>query len=433
MNKYEKSNVKTNAERKRYVFWFIILRLVALTSLFVSSVIIQFSTSRFLLLDPVYYIVYCSYVLSIIYFILYLKTENYTLQVYIQIIFDILLITGLVYISGGLNGSFYFLYIFGIIAASVIVSSKAAILVAALSAFVFGVLIDFMFFGIVPYFSPDQYMELTPGFVFFNILMAWVIFFIIAFLINYLTGNLRRAKAQLRLAQKELEIKDRLAITGQVSASIAHEVRNPLAAISGSVQVLKNELELDEEQRGLMEIILMESRRASQSIDQFLDFATPGKQVFSLIELSTILREVLTILHGSGELNSNYRLEGNYDSTEIPYYGSINQFKQIFWNILKNAIKAMPEGGTLSINFDLKRYNEFQIRISDTGKGMTEEQKEKIFEPFYSDFDNGRGLGMSIVHQIVSDYEGKIHIDSETNKGTEVVITFPTRSIIETK
>jgi len=433
MNKYEKSDVKTNAERKRYVFWFIILRLVALTSLFVSSVIIQFSTSRFLLLDPVYYIVYCSYVLSIIYFILYLKTENYTLQVYIQIIFDILLITGLVYISGGLNGSFYFLYIFGIIAASVIVSSKAAILVAALSAFVFGVLIDFMFFGIVPYFSPDQYMELTPGFVFFNILMAWVIFFIIAFLINYLTGNLRRAKAQLRLAQKELEIKDRLAITGQVSASIAHEVRNPLAAISGSVQVLKNELELDGEQRGLMEIILMESRRASQSIDQFLDFATPGKQVFSLIELSTILREVLTILHGSGELNSNYRLEGNYDSKEIPYYGSINQFKQIFWNILKNAIKAMPEGGTLSINFDLKRYNEFQIRISDTGKGMTEEQKEKIFEPFYSDFDNGRGLGMSIVHQIVSDYEGKIHIDSEINKGTEVVITFPTRSIIETK
>jgi len=377
--------------------------------------------------------VYCSYVLSIIYFILYLKTENYTLQVYIQIIFDILLITGLVYISGGLNGSFYFLYIFGIIAASVIVSSKAAIFVAALSAFFFGVLIDFMFFGIVPYFSPDQYMELTPGFVFFNILMAWVIFFIIAFLTNYLTGNLRRAKEQLRLAQKELEIKDRLAITGQVSASIAHEVRNPLAAISGSVQVLKNELELDEEQRSLMEIILMESRRASQSIDQFLDFATPGKQVFSLIELSTVLREVLTILHGSGELNSNYRLEGNYDSTEIPYYGSINQFKQIFWNILKNAIKAMPEGGTLSIDFDLKRYNEFQIRISDTGKGMTEEQKEKIFEPFYSDFENGRGLGMSIVHQIVSDYEGKIHIDSEINKGTEVVITFPTRSIIGTK
>jgi signal transduction histidine kinase len=433
MNKYEKSNVKTNAERKRYVFWFIILRLVALTSLFVSSVIIQFSTSRFLLLDPIYYMVYCSYVLSIIYFILYLKTENYTLQVYIQIIFDILLITGLVYISGGLNGSFYFLYIFGIIAASVIVSSKAAILVAALSAFVFGVLIDFMFFGIVPYFSPDQYMELTPGFVFFNILMAWVIFFIVGFLTNYLTGNLRRAKEQLGLAQKELEIKDRLAITGQVSASIAHEVRNPLAAISGSVQVLKNELELDEEQRRLMEIILMESRRASQSIDQFLDFATPGKQVFSLIELSTILREVLTILHGSGELNSNYRLEGNYDSTEIPYYGSINQFKQIFWNILKNAIKAMPEGGTLSIDFDLKRYNEFQIRIADTGKGMTEEQKEKIFEPFYSDFENGRGLGMSIVHQIVSDYEGKIHIDSEINKGTEVVLTFPTRSIIETK
>ena len=417
-------------ERKRHVFWLIIIRMVALTSLFVSAVVVQYSTSSFFALYPFYYLIFLSYFLSLVYFVFYLTAKNYTFQTYLQIIVDLFLITGFVYISGGLNGSFYFLYIFGIIAASVILSAKAAYFIAALSALIFGVLVDFMYFEVIPYFSPDQYMELTPGVVFYSIFMAGVIFFVIAFLTNYLANKLRTARNQLRKAQRELEIRDRLAIAGEVSANIAHEVRNPLAAISGAVQVLKNELKLNKEQKKLMNIVLRESRRTSQSIEQFLDFAAPKSQVFSLIEVSAILREILTILKGSGELSENYRLEGNYNSTEIPYYGNINQFKQIFWNLLRNALKAMPEGGTLSINFDLRGDNEFQIRIADDGRGMTSEEKERIFEPFYSGFDTGRGLGMPIVCRIVDDYDGKIHIDSEVSKGTEVTITLPRKSPI---
>jgi signal transduction histidine kinase len=417
-------------DRSRYVFWLIIIRMVALTSLFVSAVVVQYSTSSFFSLYPFYYLIFLSYFLSLVYFIFYILAKNYTFQTYLQIIVDLFLITGFVYISGGLNGSFYFLYIFGIIAVSIILSAKAAYFIAALSALIFGVLVDFMYFEVIPYFSPDQYMELTPGVVFYSVFMATAIFFVIAFLTNYLATKLRKTRGQLYRAQRELKIRDRLAIAGEVSANIAHEVRNPLAAISGAVQVLKNELKLNKEQRKLMNIVLKESRRASQSIEQFLDFAAPKNQVFSLIEVSAILREILAILKGSGELNENYRLEGNYNSTEIPYYGNINQFKQIFWNLLKNALKAMPEGGTLSINFDLRADNEFQIRIADSGKGMTSEEKERVFEAFYSGFDKGRGLGMPIVCRIVDDYEGKIHIDSEINKGTEVIITLPRRSPI---
>ncbi|NIM90389.1 MAG: hypothetical protein GTO17_05510 [Candidatus Aminicenantes bacterium] len=404
--------------------------MVAVTSLFVSAVVVQYSTSSFFALYPFYYLIFLSYFLSFVYFIFYLTAKNYTFQTYLQIIIDLFMITGFVYISGGLNGSFYFLYIFGIIAASIILSHRAAYFIAALSALIFGVLVDFMYFEVIPYFSPDQYMELTPGVVFYSIFMAGVIFFVIAFLTNYLAKKLRTARNQLRKAQRELEIRDRLAIAGEVSANIAHEVRNPLAAISGAVQVLKNELKLNKEQKKLMSIVLRESRRASQSIEQFLDFAAPKNQVFSLIEVSAILREILTILKGSGELDENYRVEGNYSSTEIPYYGNINQFKQIFWNLLKNALKAMPEGGTLSINFDLRGDNEFQIRVADDGKGMTSEEKERIFEPFYSGFDTGRGLGMPIVCRIVDDYEGRIQVDSEINKGTEVIITLPRKSPI---
>lgn len=420
---------RRNSKSNGPILWFIVFRLVVLTSLVVAAVIIQYSTSSFLPLNPYYYIILISYFLSLIYFVLFLWGKNYSLQAYLQIIFDLLLITTLVYISGGLRGSFYFLYIFVIIAASVIISSKAAYLTAGLAAIFFGLLVDGMYFKIIPYFNPDQYMELSLGHVLYNIFIAWSIFFIIAFLTNYLTNSLRGAKEKLRLAQQDLEIKNRLALAGQVSASIAHEVRNPLAAVSGSAQLLKKELELTGEQKELMDIISKESKRASQSVEHFLDLAAPGNRMCSPISLTDTLREILTILQGSNELNGNYRIEGNFNSTKVRYYGNVNQFKQIFWNLLKNALKAMPGGGTLTINFVQDRKDKLQIKIADTGKGMTREEKERVFEPFYSGFDNGRGLGMSIVYRIVDDYEGKIHISSEINKGTEVTITLPMRNI----
>lgn len=418
---------RVSTERRRDIFGLILIRLVAITSLIVSAVIIQYSTSIFLPLSPFYYLILGSYFLSLIYFLLYFWGKNYTLQTYLQIFFDLLLITALVYFSGGLNGSFYFLYIFGIIAAAVILSSRAAFITAALAAIAFGLLVDLMYFNIIPYFSPDQYMEWSFGHVIYSIFLAWSIFFVIAFLTNYLVNNLKRAKEQLRLAKKELEVKGQLAVAGQVSASLAHEVRNPLAAIAGSAQVLKKELRLDKEQRELMNIISKESKRASQSVDQFLDLAAPGKQIFSYIDLPALLRETLIMLQRSGKLNGLYRLEGNYKSTNFRYYGNSNQFKQIYWNLLKNALKAMPNGGTLSINFSQKNKRELQISIADTGRGMTEEEKERVFEPFYSGFENGRGLGMAVVCRIVDDYEGKIHLESEINKGTEVTVTLPVR------
>ena len=113
-----------------------------------------------------------------------------------------------------------------------------------------------------------------------------------------------------------------------------------------------------------MQIISKESNRASQSIDQFLDFATPRDPVYSAINLSDSLREVLTMLHGSGNLNENYRLEGNFKSTKVRYYGNTNQIKQVFWNLLKNALKAMPEGGALSINFIQDKNDKLKIKIA---------------------------------------------------------------------
>lgn len=410
---------------KKDILRFILLRLIIVTSLVVSAVIIQYSTSVFLPLNPFYFVVLSFYLLSFVYLVLHIWGKHVILQVAFQIFFDLLLITALVYISGGVQGSFYFLYIFDIIAASYIISKRAAYLTAALSAIFYGLLVDGMYFRLIPYFAQEETMEISLGIVTNNIFIAWSAFFLVAFLMNYLTGSLRKTRDQLRLAQRELEIKKKLAVAGEISAQLAHEIRNPLAAISGSVQVLKDELGPKGEQRELMDIIVDESKRVSHSIEQFLNLASTGPKIFSTINLTDILKETLTLLQSSGEMNGNLEVRGNYSLNDIRYFGNRNQFKQLFWNILKNALKAMPGGGALTIDFNREKRDEIQLRFADTGIGMAEEKRERIFEPFYSDFEEGQGLGMAVVRKIVDDYKGKIKVASEPDQGTEIIITLP--------
>jgi signal transduction histidine kinase len=413
--------------QKRHIFWYVLIRLIAVTSILVSVVIIQSSTTDFIPVIPFYFLVLLAYLASLVFLALYLWWKRYTVQAYLQVLFDLLLITALVYISGGLSGSLYLLYIFAIVGASIVLSNRAAYLTAGVAAILFGLLVDGLYFGIVRYFSPEQYHELSLGLVLFTIFLAWSLFFLIAFLSNYLTNSLRQAREQLVWAQKELEIKERLATAGRISAQLAHEIRNPLAAIAGAVQVLGGELALSEEQKTLMNIVLKESQRVTQSIEQFMDLASPGKQAFVSMNLAEVLKETLTLLQAGGELNGRYRLVGNFGDSALTYYGNPNQFKQIFWNLAKNALKAMPDGGTLTIDLLQDKKRAVKIRFADTGRGLRDEEKKRLFEPFFSRFEDGRGLGLVVVRRVVDDYDGKIEVRSELRKGTEVLLTFPAR------
>ena len=410
--------------RKKDIFWFILFRLIIITTLFISILTIQFATATFL---PLYafYLVFLAYFLSLLYFVLYFWWRNYSFQVCLQIFFDLILITALVYYSGGLKGSFYFLYIFEIIAASLVISGTAAYVTAILSGLLFAGLIDGMYLELIPSFESSPSVPQSLGALISSVVTAWGVFFLVAFLTNYLTNNLRKTRQALERTQKELQMKKSLALAGEISAHMAHEIRNPLAAISGSVQVLQKELNVNGEQKDLMAIIVNESERISQSIEQFLNLASPGKQTFMAFNLAQVLRDSIMLLQRSGELNGKYRLEGNYGTAEVYCYGNSNQFKQVFWNLIKNALKAMPDGGTLTIDLYQKRKNEIELKFRDTGQGMAQEDKERLFEPFYSGFKSGKGIGLTVVRRIVDDYNGKIYVTSELNKGTEVAIQLP--------
>jgi signal transduction histidine kinase len=414
-------------ERKD-IFWYIILRLIIVTSILVSTVVLQLAGASVFPIVPVFYLIVLSYLMTAVCLLLYSKGNHPRLQAYLQLVFDLFFITAFVYISGGITSSTYFLYIFAVIAASLVISKRAAYLAAALSAILFGLLVDGMYFGLINYFSPEHDIELGLGPVLFTMLIAWTVFFVIAFLMNHLSGNLRKAREDLRTAQKELIIKERLAEAGRISATMAHEIRNPLAAISGSVQVLRKDLPLSEEHRALMDIVVRESERVSQSIDQFLDFAAPAKRVFAEVNVSDLLDETLTMLRSGGGLDGNIRLAGNHAGTNLKIVASANQLKQVFWNLANNAVKAMPGGGTLTIDL-VENRDGLKIRVADTGVGMTAEDKAHLFEPFYSGFGDGRGLGMANVRRIVDDYEGTISVRSELEKGTEILIALPHRKI----
>ncbi|MFO7733367.1 MAG: ATP-binding protein, partial [Candidatus Aminicenantes bacterium] len=313
------------------------------------------------------------------------------------------------------------------IAASLVVSGRAGFLAASLSSILFGALVDGTYFGLIPYFRPEHAVETSLGSLLVTIFIAWAVFFVIAFLMNYLTGSLWKARQALRAAEKELLVRERLSEAGRVSASLAHEIRNPLAAISGSVQVLKKELPLDPGQLELMDIVLKESQRVSHSLEQFLDFAVPAKQVFSAINLPEIMDETLKILKAGGVMNGKVEVAGNFREVSVPYHGNAGQFKQVFWNLVKNSLAAMPDGGRLTVDFEQPGRKELRVRVADTGRGLSEEDREHLFEPFYSGFENGRGLGLAVVRRIVDDYDGRIEVRSEREKGTEVLITLPVR------
>jgi signal transduction histidine kinase len=420
--------MKVQVERK-HLLWMIIFRGMVVSLLLLLALAIEYSASFSFSFIPFVKLILAAYVFSALCFLFYYWGRYPAVQAYVQILADLVLVTALLYLTGGIGSSAYFLYVFPIMGAALVLDHRAAYLTASLAAILFGGLVDGMYLGLVPQTGANAAAAMTLGSVLYLIFVPWSAFFLIALLTNSLASRLRKADQALREAQRQILVRERLSEAGRISATLAHEIRNPLAAISGSVQVLKRELPLDKEQAELMGIILKESERVSGILGQFLDFALPGKQVFSVVSLPEVLDETLKILRGSGELNGKVRVEGNYLASGLRYYGSQGQFRQVFWNIVKNALRAMPGGGALNIDFLEPRRGEVELRFSDTGKGLTAEAKEHLFEPFYSGFEGGRGLGLAVVRRIVDDYDGRIDVRSELDKGTEVVITLPARKM----
>lgn len=224
--------------------------------------------------------------------------------------------------------------------------------------------------------------------------------------------------------EREVRRQERLAALGKMAAGLAHEIRNPLASMRGSVQVLASEISFSSDQSQLMQIVLRESDRLNRIVSDFLTYARPPKIERTVVEMSSLLSETVALLRNSPELLPNHRINEVYPDHPVLYQADPNQMRQIFWNLARNAITAMPQGGELRVTLDAKPKSDITIEFGDIGEGMSREQKERLFEPFNSS-SGGTGLGMAIVYQLVRDHNGKIVVESEPGKGTRIAIKLP--------
>jgi two-component system sensor histidine kinase PilS (NtrC family) len=227
---------------------------------------------------------------------------------------------------------------------------------------------------------------------------------------------------EIRRLEREVRIQDRLAAVGRLAAAIAHEIRNPLTSIAGSVSMLSSASEMTEEQRQLLQIVTRESERLNNIITDFLAYSRGKQYRFDKVDLVLLLEDTLTLLeHRLVAENSGIRIERNLKYREAPTLADGDKIKQVFWNFCQNAERAMKNGGTLTVSLE-SIGEDWQINFADTGHGMTPQQSEKIFEPFQSGFDGGTGLGLAIVYQIVQAHEGKVWARSRLDEGTTFVL-----------
>lgn len=231
---------------------------------------------------------------------------------------------------------------------------------------------------------------------------------------------------EIRSMEESVKRKDRLAAVGRVAAGLAHEIRNPLGAMRGAIQVLESNTERGSMNAELMEIILKESDRLNSIITNFLSYARPPASEFVQTDISEAVRELLKLLRHSPDVESHHELIDDSGTESIMIAADPAQLRQIFWNLARNSMQAMPNGGKFCIGLERIPNNRVRITIEDTGKGMSPEQVEQLFEPFSNSTSGGTGLGLSIVYQIVRDHNGVINVRSLEGKGTTITIDLPT-------
>src|SRR2546422_4765380 len=537
-------------ELRRQLDWLMTFRVVIITTLMVSTFVIELMYRPLLSLQPFYVLAVVTYAMTIAYAVMSRMLRAVPPQIYAQLIGDLLVVTGFVYLTGGAAGPFSFLYLLTIIIGSILLVRPGGFLVAACSWLMYASMVLLVQRNVIPPAPAGaEEGEAATVRVLYSLVAHLVSFFAVAYLASSLTENLRRTGRELQLRrddlaqlrdyndniiesmnsglltadgegaitfanrgameitgrsaadllrrniadvlgqgppfldrvrsaleserrfrteldyedgrgrkmflgftvsvlrersgaplgmififqdlteiralEEEVALKKRMAALGEMAAGVAHELRNPLASISGSVQVLKRDLRPQGEAGDLMDIVIKESKRLDQIIRDFLLFAKPGRFHPETADLVEVLRETLSLLENSEEMRPHHRVETRSRPASIRFDFDVNRMKQVFWNLAKNALKAMPRGGTLTVSAVDAGDGQVTVTFADTGIGMTEEDVAANFQPFHGSFASGTGLGLANGYPTIQGHGGRFRVQSRKDAGTVITRHLP--------
>ena len=541
-------------DEKRRLGWFIFFRVVVVSVLLGTATMLNLEEAEngiYPSLITVLRLIVATYLFSLGSFLFLRFTNKYTrFLTYLQIIWDLIFVTLLLLITGGISSPYSFLYFLSIINASILLARKEAYYTASLCGILYGAILDFQYFGKLASLglSPIPAWQYGAKFVFFTIFINFVAFYLTAFLTGYLSERARKSESALekkaidfdelerlyrsivsnlgsglltvtnegrirvfnryaqqltgishedaydrllpeiipamekfvdrilspqtgevaylsshavkmvigfksvpfndaegnrigaivnlldltQIKQMEAELKkaDRLAAIGELSAHIAHEIRNPLAAISGSVQLIVQGDTISHDDKRLLTIAVRETDRLNALISDFLAYARPAVPHKVAVDLSGFVADIRAFLatdHRFGQIALR-----NDCPPGMTVYVDRDQFWQVLLNLLVNAAEEMPSGGMVRLSASLDRLEQngaeqlfTRIIIEDNGPGMDSAIMARIFEPFFTTKQAGTGLGLATVYRIVESHGGTMHVESTPGAGTQFIISLP--------
>ncbi len=229
---------------------------------------------------------------------------------------------------------------------------------------------------------------------------------------------------ELKRLEREVVTKERMAALGRLSAAIAHEIRQPLTAMTGALKELARLAPLEEDDKRLVHIVSRESQRLNQIITDFLDYSREKTYKFSEVDVATVLEETLLVLERDAATKGSFRIVRNFSAKSARARADRDALKQVFWNLCNNALRAMPNGGILTVGLEADA-SSVRISIRDSGIGIAPEKATTLFEPFQSGFTGGTGLGLAIVYQILQSHRGRVRAESVEGSGATFVVELP--------
>ncbi len=404
--------------------WVMFLRVVFTSLLLGSTTILQFSEKPFPLTGSrliFYGLIVTIFLLSFCYALIFKHIKRKLVFAYIQIGIDTFTVTIIIFVTGSFASIFSFLYLVVIIYSSMLLFRRGSMVMAVLCSIQYGTLIDLEYYGIINPFGVDGgniIADYAWSQVLFKIVITMVACFAVAILSGFLSEQLRRTRNKLSALEDRMKRVEKMVYMGEMAAGITHEIKNPLASLSGSIQILRKEIPYDPEHDKLMQIVLRETDRLSALANNFLLFAKPPTGKIEKIELESALTETVKLFKKDKAGTENVRIMSEF-SPSIWIEMDPVHLRQVIWNLLLNAVEAIEGEGLVGIKAYPLKNNCTGIEISDNGCGITDGHMQSIFDPFFTTKSSGTGLGLSIVHSILESYDTWLDVESEVGRGTK--------------